>query len=123
MKISEMTNDQACDAILRISGPFARITEDPEAAEILNMVDEMSSGKVSAAKAMPKLLPRFAAFGLKAHREDFYEVVGALTGASLEAVRKMNFIATIGVLRESWDEVAAGFFPSSGKQPNVTTEE
>ena len=42
MKISEMTNDQAADALIRISAPFENICSDEEVVDALAEIKELS---------------------------------------------------------------------------------
>ena len=77
MKISDMTNDQAAEAMIRLSGPFSNICDDEEALELIDEAKNIGEG-IPFVKAFPKILPKFVAFALKKHREDLYEIIGAL---------------------------------------------
>lgn len=114
MKISEMTNDQAADALIRLSVPFGNICEDEEAVK---MIDEyMVMKNLPVIKIIGKMLPQISGYLLKTHKADLYEIVGALTFKTKTAVAKMNFFDTIKVLKDSYDEVLQGFFTSSVQQ-------
>lgn len=114
MKISEMTNDQAAEALLRISGPFAAIADDDELMALMDEVQSMQKSGMTVNKATVKMIPKFVAFGVKKHRRDFYEIIGALTGQTEAAVSRMNFLETVRIMQESYDEVFSGFFTRSG---------
>lgn len=123
MKISEMNNDQACEAITRLAGPLAAICEDEEVKAILDEIEQMSKNGDSVLNVFTKVLPRLVAFGLKTHKDDVYEIIGALTLEPTGKIGKMNFIQTVNVVKDSWDEVIAGFFTSSAKAAKKNTEE
>ena len=114
MKITEMTNDQAADALIRMAVPFENICNDEEAIKIIDEYNGMKD--VPVIKTIGNMLPKLIMYVAKAHRDDLYEIVGALTMKPKAAVAKMNFFETIRVVRESWDEVASGFFTSSVKR-------
>ena len=121
MKISEMTNEQAADALIRLSVPFGNICDDEEA---LKMLDEYKAmGEMPMIQTFGKLLPKFISYALKSHKDDLYEIIGALTFQTKEKVAKMNFVETIRVVRESYDEVLHSFFTSSVKPTNETAGE
>ena len=123
MKISEMTNDQACEAIIRISGALANIFEDEGASALSEDIDKIGKGEITLTSAMSTVIPRFVTFGIKNHKDDLYEFVGALTGKNIAEVANMNFIETINTVRDSWDEVASGFFTSTARAEKKNTEE
>lgn len=114
MKISEMTNDQAAEAMIRLAVPFGNICEDDEA---LQLIDEYKSHvDTPFIQTIGKMLPRLAGYMFKTHKADLYEIIGALTFQTAEKVAKMNFAETIKIVRESYDEVLVSFFPSSAMQ-------
>ena len=115
MKISEMTNDQATDAMIRISTPIANICEDKEIIDVIESLQHAEDKGI--AELIGGLLPRLITSAFKTHREDLYEIVGALLMAPANKVGKMNFRDTIQAVRDSYDEILAGFFTQSG---NVT---
>ena len=111
MKISEMTNDQATETMIRLAVPFGNICEDEEAVKLIDEYRGMS--KMPLIQTIGKLLPKLVTYMLKTHKNDLYEIVGALTFCTSEKVAKMNFVETVKVFRDSYDEVLASFFPSS----------
>lgn len=114
MKISEMTNDQAAEALIRLTVPFSNICDDEDA---MKMIDEYQAmNKQPLIKTIGKMLPQLAAYLFKSHKTDLYEIVGAVTFKKSAEVAKMNFLETIKVLRESYDEVMRSFFTSSVQQ-------
>ena len=121
MKISEMTNEQAAEALIRISTPFGNICEDETAIKMIEEYKEMSQKPMI--QTIGKLLPQIIAYVFKTHKDDLYEIVGALTFKTKAAVSKMNFVETIKVLRESYDEVLSSFFTSSAEQMKKAAEE
>lgn len=125
MKLSEMTNDQFCDVLLRVTGPFANITEDPDCAPLVEGFNKISNGEMELADAAKAFLPKVIVFGLghDKHRADVYEIIGALLDVPTEQVRTMNPLVTIKAVRENWDETISSFFPSTAKQESVNTAE
>lgn len=109
MKVSEMNNDQASEVLIRVSTPFANILDDENARPL---IDEMS--KLGEKTKLAHFLPKFVAFALKDHKDDLYEIVGALTFKPTSKVGKMNFIETVKELKDSLDEELLDFFKSSG---------
>jgi hypothetical protein len=114
MKISEMTNDQAAEALLRISGPFASMADDEEFMVMMDEIQQLKSGGMPVGRATAKMIPKFITFALRRHKADLYEIIGAFTGKPNAQVAKMNLLETIQVFRESYDDLAASFFPSFG---------
>lgn len=120
MKISDMTNDQAAEAMIRLSVPFGNICDDEEAMKLIEDYKSMSG--VPVIKTLGKMMPQLVTYMFKTHKIDLYEIVGALTMKKAEAVAKMNFLETVNVLKESYDEVLKGFFTSSVQQMKETAE-
>ena len=120
MKISEMTNDQAAEALIRLSVPFGNICDDEKMVEIITKYTEAK--KEPFIRAIGRILPDAIAYALKQHRTDLYEIVGALTGKTVSQVSKMKLMETVQVFKESYDEVLHGFFASSVKQIKETAE-
>ena len=121
MKISEMTNDQATDAMVRISAAFGFICEDEE---IMGVIDDLQKlGETPIVAAIPKVLPKFAMLAFRKHRNSLYEIIGALCQKSAKEVGKMNFKETISLIRESYDDILRDFFTSSVPSPEKSGEE
>lgn len=120
MKISEMTNDQAAEALIRLSVPFGNICDDEKMVEIITKYTEAK--KEPFIRVIGRILPDAIAYALKQHRTDLYEIVGALTGKTVSQVSKMKLMETVQVFKESYDEVLHGFFASSVKQIKETAE-
>ena len=111
MKISEMTNDQATDAIIRIAPAISNICED---TEMLTIIDDLQKfGEMNLLTAVGKLLPKITTLALKNHKHDVYEIIGALQMKPTAQVGKMNFAETIKAVKESYDDILAGFFTDS----------
>lgn len=108
MKISEMTNDQATEALIRISGPFESICNDDEVAEALEKISKM--GNMPIIKAIGTMFPIIATIGLKKHKADLYEIISALTNKPVGQVGKMNFKETVDALQDSYDSIIRDFF-------------
>lgn len=111
MKISEMNNDQATEAMIRIAGPISNICDDED---MLAILDEIANSKnIPVVKMVAKILPKFTAFGLKKHRDDIYEIISALHMIPVAEVGGMNFAETMRIIRDSYDDILASFFTPS----------
>lgn len=112
MKISEMNNDQATQAIIKLAQPMSNILDDPNTQTVLSGLAEQR-GK-DLASAIGAVLPKLASFCMKDHKKDFYEIVSALTFIPANKVGSMNFLQTIKELRDSIDKDFIDFFKRSG---------
>ena len=119
MKLSMMTNDQAADALVRLSAPIGNICDDEEITVISQKYRDMKD--VENIRALGRLLPEITAYALKKHKADFYEIIGVLVGKTKDEVAKMTFADTLKAVKESYDEVLRDFFISHVK-PGRGTE-
>lgn len=115
MKISEMTNDQAAEAMTRLAGPFSALADDEEIMTMLDEIKAMKLQGVAVINATIKMIPRFVTFGLAKHKKDLYEIVGALLQKPASAVGKLNLLQTIKAVQDSFDEDAQSFFTQFGE--------
>ena len=114
MKITEMTNEQAADALIRLSTPFGNICDDEK---LTDMIEQYKALKDETfIRTVGKILPQIIGYAFKEHKNDLYEIVGALTGKTTAQVAKMNFAETIKTVRDSYDEVLATFITPSVQQ-------
>ena len=114
MKLSEMTNDQAADAMIRLAEPIGAICDDEEAVK---MIDEYKKRyKMPLFYAVGKMIPTLVGYLLKKHKSELYEIISLLSGEKKVDVGNMNFAETVKVLRDSYDDTLSVFFRSSGKQ-------
>ena len=121
MKISEMTNDQATDAMVRISVAFGSICEDSEMSSMIDELEKM--GNTPIVTAIPKGLPKFALLAFRKHKDDLYEIVGARSAKNKSEVGAMNFKETIALIKDSYDEILGDFFTSSVPSQTTSGEE
>lgn len=121
MKISDMTNDQATEAMVRISAAFGFICEDEE---MLSVIDDLQNmGNTPLVKAIPRVLPKFCSLAFRKHKDSLYEIIGALCQKSKKDVGKMNFKETIALVKESYDDILRDFFTSSVPSQKKSEEE
>lgn len=121
MKLSEMNNDQATDAMVRISAAFGFICEDEE---MLSVIDDLQNmGNTPIIKAIPRILPKFCSLAFRKHKDSLYEIIGALCQKSKKDVGKMNFKETIALIKESYDDILRDFFTSSVPSRETNVEE
>ena len=121
MKISDMTNEQAADVLVRISAPLGNLCDDEQIADMLKRYHEMDN--VPMIKAIGQFLPEVVACAFKKHKNDLLEIVGALTLQSREKAAKMKFIETLNVIKEALnDEELTSFFTSLKGRMKQTEE-
>ena len=111
MKISLMNNVQAADALIRISEPMGNILDDQELVSMLDELNKMND--LGIVRAVGKLMPKFVGYALKKHRKDLFEIIGALENKPIKEVEQMNFMETVKVVRDSYDDVLKDFFTGS----------
>lgn len=112
MKISEMTNDQAADAMIKMAQPMSNLLTDDNMKALLD--DIQNGNKENGVSFFASILPKVVAFAMKDHKDDIYAIVSALTLQPVGKVGKLNFMQTVKELRESVDEDFIGFFRQSG---------
>ena len=111
MKITEMTNEQVADTFVRIAAPVSSICDDEQITEILNRYHEQQDTPIL--KVVGQYLPEIVTLAFSKHRNDLFEIVGALTLQTKEKAAKMKFIETLKVLKEALrDEDLLDFFQS-----------
>lgn len=111
MKISEMTNDQASNVLIRISQPMANIMDDQNIEPLFKAITE--SKDMTLAKMIGNLLPKFVTFAIKDHKADLYEIIGAFVEKPAKAVGDMNIMETMKLLKDSIDKDFIDFFSSA----------
>ena len=119
MKISEMTTDQAAEALVKLAAPIGNICDDEDITKISEKYREIKD--VENIRAFGRLLPELVAYALKKHKKDFYEILGVLIGKTADEVGQMNFAETLKAVKGSYDEVLRDFFISHVK-PGSGTE-
>lgn len=111
MKLSEMTNDQAIDTMVRLSVPLGNICDDEQIADMINRYQSIEN--IPMINVIGKFLPEIVGCAFKKHKDDALEIVGALTFQTKEKAGKMKFIETLKVLKEAIsDEDLRDFFTS-----------
>ena len=113
MKISEMNNEQAADAMIKLAEPISHLMEDEATMNLLREMQNGQKGEGGVAY-FGRMLPKIVPFLMKDHKNDVFAIVAALTLRPVSAVGKMNFMQTVREIRESIDEDFLGFFTQSG---------
>ena len=112
MKLSEMTNDQAAEVMIRLADPVGAICDDEEAVQMIE--DYKKRYRMPLFYAVGKMIPTLVGYLLKKHKAELYEIISILSGEKQADVGNMNFAETVKVLRDSYDETLSVFFRSSG---------
>ena len=122
MKISQMTTDQATDALCKITPPLTRMVADKEAVPMLQQVLDASKDD-NAAEALTAVLMKAVPYLLKDHKEDVFEIIGGLNGKTAQQIGKQNILKTIEMIKDSVDKDLIDFFKSSGEKANTEESE
>ena len=112
MKLSEMTNDQAAEVMIRLADPVGAICDDEEAVQLIE--DYKKRYRMPLFYAVGKMIPTLVGYLLKKHKAELYEIISILSGEKKADVGNMNFAETVKILRDSYDETLSVFFRSSG---------
>lgn len=120
MKISQMSTDQAADVLVKIVDPVSHIMDDERIVDLLKEISE--SKNVPYIRLFAAMLPKIVSFALDSHRNDLYEVVGALDNKSFSEVKDQNFLKTLSVIMESFDRELIDFFASFGSQEKIAKQ-
>lgn len=114
MKISMMNTEQAADALVRMAQPVANILDDKDVDPILQKFSK--SKDKSMTKIAAYFIPKVVSLALKSHRDDLFEIVGALEGVSADEVRKFPVLKTMTIIRDSFDKDLIDFFNYTANQ-------
>lgn len=110
MKLSEMTNDQAAEVMIRIAEPIGLICDDDEAVQMID--DYKKRYQKPLFYAVGSLIPRLIGYLMKKHKAELYEIIAAVSGKKVSEVGRMNIKETVDIVRDSYDDVMQVFFPS-----------
>lgn len=102
MKISQMATEQAADVLVRIAQPVSNIMDDTEVEAVIRGLGD-EEGK-SPMRMIASIVPKIVPLALKVHRDDLFEIVGALGQMPVSKVKKLPLIETIKIIRESLDD-------------------
>lgn len=108
MKISEMTTNQAADALVKVMEPVCNIIKDPDAVPMLQGLTSISSME-GLTGALMKVVP----YCLEKHRADAWKILSALTGKTVNKIEKQSILVTMADIRDSIDKDLIDFFKSS----------
>lgn len=112
MTISQMTTDQAADALVRISYAVAPIVKDAKIRETIEIVAGHRDDKdilATIGDVIDHLVPTL----LRDYRGNLYEAASALTCKSVDEIKAQNVLTTISEVKASVDDELLGFFRSS----------
>ena len=121
MKISKMSTEQAADVLVRIAEPVSNIMDDSRVTDVLKEISTMKN--IPYIKIFAILVPKIVPLALETHRDDLFEVVGALDSKTVSEVKNQNILKTIKVLQESIDKDLIDFFGSIGSQEKTAENE
>lgn len=109
MKISQMTTDQAADALVRIADPASNIMHDEDTIAVLG---KLANGNDAPLNFIADNLVPVATVLLKTHRNDMYEIIAALSEKSKEEIAGQKWTETLKDIRDCWDGDLVDFFGS-----------
>ncbi len=118
MRLSEMTTDQACEAIVELTVPVANIVDDPALEPMLK--DFAGRKGQNGLKIISAMIPKVVPLMLKDHRKDVYTILSVMSGEPTEKIGNQKITETIRMVQECVDEDLIRFFrssvPPTGKQ-------
>lgn len=117
MRISEMDNTMASEAMVRISAVANFLFEDKEIADFIRDLGAKKDEQTDILSIISEYLPTLARLALQKHRNDMFEIVGAIEGVDSKVVAKMNFLKTLKIIMENWGDLKDFFSmlkPSTG---------
>lgn len=114
-KISELKNDEALDVLAAITPHIENILSDDDLMSQLSGTLDFENCNTMAEKyaiALKKLTP-ISTIIFKKRRYDFYGILSALEGVSVEDVKNRNFLKTLLSVRQiAKDKDLIDFFKS-----------
>lgn len=114
MKLSEMTNDQAAEALIRLAEPVGKLCDDEEAVKLISEYKKTENKPLYY--VVGRIIPRLVSYFMVEHKRDIYEIVSVFSGVKAEDIGKMKLTETVKIIQDSYDDMAMTFFPSSGTQ-------
>ena len=121
MKISQMSTEQGANVLVKIAEPVSNIMDDPQVVNILKEISAMKN--VPYIKICASIISKIVPLALQAHRDDLFEIVGALDNKSASEVKEQSVLQTIKVIQESIDKDLIDFFGSIGGQEKTGEKE
>ena len=118
MKLSQMTTDNAADALVKISANLNNILDDKEVMDALKEVSK--AGVSDKMNGWSLLLAKLVPLCLKVHRKDLYGIVAVLDGKTEAQVGKLKLIETLAIIKNSVDKELLDFFSSIGRSAETT---
>ena len=115
MKLSQMTTNQATDALCKIAPAVMRVLADQSTLPLVQQLFDAFKSEHPAETAAAVCIRIFPLL-LKDHKEDMFEIVGALNDKTAQQIAKQNVMKTIEMVRDSVDKELIDFFKSSGEQ-------
>lgn len=109
MKISQMTTNKAADVLLRIAEPASVIMKD---SETVKMLDGMANGSENPYQFFADNIITAVSLLLKSHREETYQIIGALSDKTAEEVSQQKITDTITDIKNCADKDLIDFFGS-----------
>ena len=113
MKLSEMTTNQAADALVRIAEPAAEMINDEKVFEAVKkggkLYTKHAAMKDVAAYVMRDIVPLL----LKDHRAALYTVLSIMTGKTVKQIGTQLVTETYADIKNSVDKDLLSFFSFS----------
>lgn len=110
MKISQMTTNQAADALVKISAYASNILDDKDMMELIK--GTAKKGQKDASNGWSMILTKLVPLCLQTHRNDLFSIVAALDDKTVEEIGDMKLIDTLNILKDSVDKELLDFFDS-----------
>ena len=116
MKLSEMSTEQAADVLIRIADPVERMLTDESLEDAFKVCAKVYQDNGTVVRLAGNVLGRLIPKVLKDHSEDLYLVVSAMSGKTVEVVRKEKLTEFIRDCFDFVDKDFVDFFQFSTPQ-------
>lgn len=114
MKLSEMTTEQAAQALVKIADPIERMMSDEKLETAFVNFANLYKSNPTVIKLTGEVLGKLVPTLLKEHAEDLYQVVSAMTGKTTAEVRKEKLTTFIRDCMDFVDKDFIDFFQNTG---------
>ena len=119
MKLSDLSTDRALDVMVEITGPLSDIISDeeiPEEIARVNLPEGEKYTKFALYRAGAEKICKMIPIILKKKRDAVYQIVAAVNGMDIDAVKKQNIMTTCSQVRDIVKDEAFSDFAKSWAQ-------
>ena len=114
MKLSQLTTEQALDALLQITPSVANIAHGKNALDAIGAIADFDG--LNARGVRMVVVDRYAQFVtvlLRDHKDDLFNILAALNRAAPDEIKAQSMVETLRQIREVMDDTELTDFLSS----------